>query len=98
MARHVACNPLVAMHTSDRRDELERADSDAKLRSQVHEQLKRHGRIDATKIGILVRRGQVLLWGSVGSEQERTTAGEIAANVAGRLNVINHIHVFQTLG
>jgi hypothetical protein len=76
----------------------EQVRSEARLRDRVHEQLQRHGQLDATKIGIVVRNGQVLLWGSVASEFERNTAGEIAANIAGRQNVINHIHVFRTLG
>ncbi|HEY4105844.1 MAG TPA: BON domain-containing protein [Polyangiaceae bacterium] len=69
---------------------------EAKLRDRVHEQLKRHGQLDVTKIGIVVRKAEVLLWGSVATEFERTTAGEIAARIAGKLNVINHIHVFRT--
>jgi osmotically-inducible protein OsmY len=86
------------MHIGNGNDPGSEPETEARLRTRIHEQLKRHGRVDASKIGIVVRKGQVLLWGSVGSEQERTTAGEIAAGVVGRLNVINHIHVFQTLG
>jgi osmotically-inducible protein OsmY len=74
----------------------ERANSEATLRDRILEQLKRLGQLDATKIGIVVRKGQVLLWGSVATEFERTTAGEVAATIAGRQSVINHIHVFQT--
>jgi osmotically-inducible protein OsmY len=88
----VVCN-IHDMHTDN-----DRHANEAKLRDRIHDQLKRHGRVDATKIGIVVRKDQVLLWGSVATESERNTAGEIAASVAGRLNVINHIHVFQTPG
>jgi len=74
----------------------EQALNESELRDRIYEQLKRHGQVDATKIGIVVRKALVLLWGSVATERERATAGDIAASIAGRLNVINHIHVFQT--
>ena len=57
--------------------------------------MHRHGDVDATKIGIVVRGGQVLLWGSVTSEQERTLAGQIAARLTGRTAIINQIQVFS---
>ncbi len=69
---------------------------EAQLRDRILEQLARHGQLDATKIGVVVRRSQILLWGSVASEFERTLAGEIAAKSGDKLHVINHIHVFQT--
>ena len=43
-----------------------------------------------------LRGGQVLLWGSVASEHERSLAGEIASRLTGRTAVINHIQVFRT--
>ncbi len=55
-----------------------------------------HGEVDATKIGIVVRGGEVLLWGSVASEHERTLAGQIAKRLTARSSVINHIQVFRT--
>ncbi len=70
--------------------------ADAQLRSRIQEQMHGHGQVDASKIGIVVRGGQVLLWGSVASEHERTLAGEIAAHITGRTAVINHIQVFRT--
>ena len=84
------------MHPTHDNPSQERANGDTTLRDQIHERLERHDQIDATKIGIVVRKTQVLLWGSVASEMERAAAGEVAASVAGRQNVINHIHVFQT--
>jgi osmotically-inducible protein OsmY len=72
------------------------APSDAKLRAEIQDKLKQHGQVDATKIGILVRDGQVLLWGSVASASERAIAGEVAALVADRTAVINHIQVFRS--
>ena len=70
--------------------------ADAQLRKQIQEQMQQHGQVDATKIGIVVRGGQVLLWGSVASEHERSLAGAIAARLTGRTAVINHIQVFRT--
>ncbi|MEI9938925.1 MAG: BON domain-containing protein [Pseudomonadota bacterium] len=70
--------------------------SDAQLRSRIQEQMHRHGEVDATKIGIVVRGGEVLLWGSVASEHERTLAGQIAGRLTARTSVINHIQVFRT--
>jgi osmotically-inducible protein OsmY len=85
------------MHTADewaRTQDM--APEDARLRARIQEKMKAHGQVDATKIGIVVRDGQVLLWGSVASRSERTIAGEIAAEVADRTAVINHIHVFRS--
>lgn len=70
--------------------------ADEQLRAKVEERLRSHGQVDPTKIGVVVRQGQVLLWGSVAHEHERTVAGEIAARVADRTAVINHIQVFRT--
>ena len=85
------------MHTADEwACTQDMAPSDAKLRAQIQEQLKQHGQVDTTKIGIVVRDGQVLLWGSVASAHERTLAGEIAAQAASRTAVINHIQVFRS--
>jgi len=85
------------MHTADERARTHSlAPNDARLRAQIQEKMKAHGQIDATKIGIVVRDGQVLLWGSVASQHERTVAGEIAGEEAGRTAVINHIQVFRS--
>lgn len=70
--------------------------ADAQLRSRIEEQMHLHGQVDATKIGIVVRGGQVLLWGSVATEHERSMASEIASRLTGRTAVINHIQVFRT--
>ena len=69
--------------------------ADAQLRSRIEAQMH-HAQVDATKIGVLVRGGQVLLWGSVATEHERSLAGAIASRITGRTAVINHIQVFQT--
>jgi len=56
------------MHTADEwASTHEMAPEDAKLRAEIQQGLKGHGHLDATKIGIVVRGGQVLLWGSVAS-------------------------------
>ena len=85
------------MHAADERARThDMAPMDARLRAQIQEKIKAHGQVDATKIGIVVRDGQVLLWGSVASQHERSVAGEIAGDEAGRTAVINHIQVFQS--
>lgn len=70
--------------------------ADAQLRARIEDQMHQHGEVDATKIGIVVRGGEVLLWGSVASEHERTLAGQIASRLTARSSVINHIQVFRT--
>ena len=85
------------MHTSHPHPEVSQiSPADTQLRARIEAQMHSHGQVDATKIGIVVRGGQVLLWGSVASEHERTLAGEIAAQLTGRTAVINHIQVFRT--
>jgi len=85
------------MHTSNQRSGVNQVSpSDAQLRGRIQEQMHRHGEVDATKIGVVVRGGQVLLWGSVASEHERTLAGQLAARLTARSSVINHIQVFGT--
>jgi osmotically-inducible protein OsmY len=85
------------MHTADEQARThDLSPNDARLRAEIQEKLKLHGQVDATKIGIVVRDGQVLLWGSVASASERALAGLIAAEVADRTAVINHIQVFRS--
>ena len=87
------------MHTNHNQDHSRASQispADAQLRSQIEDRMRQHGQVDATKIGIVVRGGQVLLWGSVASEHERSLAGAIASQLTGRTAVINHIQVFRT--
>lgn len=70
------------------------APEDAKLRGRIHQALTAHGHLDATKVGVVVRDGEVLLWGSVATANERSLAGEITAAVVDRTAIINHIQVF----
>jgi len=85
------------MDTSNQRSRLSQVSpADAQLRARIDEQMRRHGEVDATKIGIVVRGGQVLLWGSVASEHERSLAGTIAARLTARSSVINQIQVFRS--
>ena len=85
------------MHTSHQRSGVSQVSpSDAQLRARIQQEMHRHGEVDATKIGVLVRGGQVLLWGSVASEHERTLAGQIAARLTARTSVINHVQVLRT--
>jgi osmotically-inducible protein OsmY len=84
------------MHTTNHRGVSQVSPSDAELHSRIQQQMHRHGEVDATKIGIVVRGGQVLLWGSVASEHERSLAGQIAGRITARSSVINHIQVFRS--
>lgn len=70
--------------------------SEARLRDQIREQLRRRGQVDVTKIGIDVHESQVLLWGSVTTESERAVAVEVARSIAGYENVLNRIHVYRS--
>ena len=70
--------------------------ADAQLRSCIQDEMHRHGEVDATKIGVAVRGGEVLLWGSVASEHERALAGQIAARLTALSAVINHVQVLPT--
>jgi osmotically-inducible protein OsmY len=85
------------MHTSNQRSGVSQVSpTDAQLRAQIQEHMHRHGGVDATKIGVVVRGDEVLLWGSVASEHERSLAAEIAGHLTARSSVINHIQVFPT--
>jgi len=92
----VACN-VSYMNTFNHDTGLSQVSpSDAQLRSRIQEEMEQHGEVDASKIGVLVRGGEVLLWGSVASERERSLAGQIAARITARTALINHIQVFRT--
>jgi BON domain len=96
-ARGMGFAPFCCMHTADEQVRThDLAPNDARVRAQIQEKLKTHGQVDATKIGVVVRDGQILLWGSVASASEREIAGLIAAEVADRTAVINHIQVFRS--
>jgi osmotically-inducible protein OsmY len=85
------------MHTSDQHFGVSQVSpSDTELRARIESEMRRHGEVDASKIGVVVRGGEVLLWGSVASEHERSLAGQIAARLTARTSVINHIQVFRT--
>ena len=85
------------MHTSQQQPgQVQVSPADAALRARIEQEMHRHGQVDASKIGIVVRGGEVLLWGSVASEHERSLAGEIAARITARTAVINHIQVYRT--
>lgn len=69
--------------------------ADVQLRGLIETLMQGHGLVDAARIGVVVRGGQVLLWGSVATEHERSLAGAIAAKLTGRTAVINHIQVYR---
>jgi osmotically-inducible protein OsmY len=84
------------MDTANQRAVLSQVSpSDGQLRTRIQDEMHRHGEMDATKIGVVVRGGEVLLWGSVATEHERTLAGQIAARLTARTAVLNHVQVFR---
>jgi hypothetical protein len=86
------CTPITTLSGAQRAKFLPPMRSFEVASRHMHQ----HGQVDATKIGIVVRGGQVLLWGSVASEHERSLAGELASRLTGRTAVINHIQVYRT--
>jgi len=93
---HVLCNDTVMQPSQNPTGSSQVSPADAQLRKRLEEQIRAQGQVDASKIGIVVRSGEVLLWGSVASEHERTLAGDVAARVTGQTSVINHIQVYRT--
>lgn len=67
--------------------------SDERLTDDIHEELIRHGRIDASDIEVSVKDGEVTLTGSVSSRQDKRTAEELAERVLGVHDVQNQLRV-----
>jgi hypothetical protein len=60
---------------------------DERILEDIHARLMQHGLIDASDIEVTVRRGQVLLTGTVPNEQMKQMAEEVARSVWGVDNV-----------
>jgi hypothetical protein len=67
--------------------------SDERLKDDIHEELIRHGRIDASDIEVQVKDGEVTLTGSVVSRQDKRIAEELAEKVLGVHDVQNQLRV-----
>ncbi|HYX31782.1 MAG TPA: BON domain-containing protein [Oligoflexus sp.] len=67
--------------------------SDERLKDDIHEELIRHGRIDASDIEVEVKDGEVTLTGQVASRQDKRIAEELAEKVLGVHDVQNQLRV-----
>jgi hypothetical protein len=67
--------------------------SDERIKDDIHEELIRHGRIDASDIEVQVKEGEVTLTGQVSSRQDKRLAEELAEKVLGVHDVQNQLRV-----
>lgn len=72
--------------------------SDERLKDDIHEELIRHGRIDASDIEVQVKDGEVTLTGQVSSRQDKRIAEELAERVLGVHDVQNQLRVRSQVG
>jgi len=69
--------------------------NDERLKDDIHEELIRHGRIDASDIEVQVKDGEVTLTGHVVSRHDKRIAEELAEKVLGVHDVQNQLKVKQ---
>jgi hypothetical protein len=67
--------------------------SDERIKDDIHEELIRHGRIDASDIEVQVKDGEVTLTGQVTSRHDKRIAEELAEKVLGVHDVQNQLRV-----
>ncbi len=67
--------------------------SDDRIRDEVNDRLKQHGRLDASKIAVDVHDGDVALKGEVKSRRDKRTAEDTVESVMGVRDVHNELHV-----
>ncbi|HET9241671.1 MAG TPA: BON domain-containing protein [Oligoflexus sp.] len=67
--------------------------SDERIKDDIHEELIRHGRIDASDVEVQVKDGEVTLTGQVSSRQDKRVAEELAEKVLGVHDVQNQLRV-----
>jgi len=72
--------------------------SDERLKDDIHEELIRHGRIDASEIEVQVKDGEVTLTGVVISRHDKRTAEELAEKVLGVRDVQNQLRLRNQQG
>jgi hypothetical protein len=68
------------------------------IRNDVCERLTRHGRLDASRIRVLVERGEVILEGRVDSRQAKRMAEDTAESVTGVRDVQNRLRIDYDAG
>jgi osmotically-inducible protein OsmY len=71
--------------------------SDERIKDDIHEELIRHGRIDASDVEVQVKDGEVTLTGQVSSRQDKRVAEELAEKVLGVHDVQNQLRVRNQL-
>jgi len=69
--------------------------NDERLKDDIHEELIRHGHIDASDIEVQVKDGEVTLTGQVVSRHDKRIAEELAEKVLGVHDVQNQLKVKQ---
>lgn len=67
--------------------------SDERIKDDIHEELIRHGRIDASDVEVQVKDGEVTLTGQVSSRHDKRIAEELAERVLGVHDVQNQLRV-----
>jgi osmotically-inducible protein OsmY len=67
--------------------------SDERIKDDIHEELIRHERIDASDVEVQVKDGEVTLTGQVSSRQDKRVAEELAEKVLGVHDVQNQLRV-----
>ncbi len=67
--------------------------SDERIKDDIHEELIRHGRIDASDVEVQVKDGEVILTGQVASRHDKRIAEELAERVLGVHDVQNQLRV-----
>lgn len=71
----------------------QRPRADSHIREEVRLRFQSDGELDASKILVLVRNGQVTLDGSVDTRKMRHRAGDVVGSVAGVTSVKNRVVV-----
>lgn len=69
--------------------------SDQRIFEDVCERLTQHGRIDARRIKVNVKDGEVMLDGTVRDRQMKRMAEDVADHVSGVKDVHNQLHIEQ---
>lgn len=72
--------------------------SDERIKDDIHEELIRHGRIDASDVEVQVKDGEVTLTGQVSSRHDKRIAEELAEKVLGVHDVQNQLRLRQQQG
>lgn len=67
--------------------------TDDRIKDDIHEELIRHGRIDASEIEVQVKDGEITLTGQVLSRQDKRLVEDIAEKVLGAQEVHNQLRV-----